>query len=284
MIGITGATGQLGRLVVQQLLSRGVPASQIVALVRDPAKAADLASRGVTVRAADYKRPETLGPALSGVEKLLLVSSNDFDERVRQHVNVLEAAKTAGVKLLAYTSILRGTESPLILGIDHGATERAVTALGIPYVLLRNGWYFENYLGDVKGTLAHGVAGASGAGRISGATREDYAAAAAVVLTTPGHENQTYELGGDGSFTKADFAAELSKQSGKPVPHAELDAASFEGVLLGAGLPKMYAGVLVDADVQIAKGALHDESRTLSRLIGRPTTPLADAVRTALSA
>lgn len=283
MIAVTGASGHLGRLVVEQLLAAGVAPANIAALVRTPSKSSDLAARGVVVREADYKRPDTLVRALAGIEKLLLVSSNDFDDRAGQHRNVLEAAKKAGVAHIAYTSILRGTESPLILGHDHAVTERALVALGVPYTLLRNGWYFENYFGDLQGTLAHGVAGASGEGRVSGASRGDYAAAAVTVLTTAGHENKTYELAGDGSFTKAELAAELSRQAGKPVPYAALDADSFGKLLAGAGLPPPVAAIFVDADVQTAKGALFDDSRTLSRLIGRPTTSLADAIRAALA-
>lgn len=282
MIAVTGATGHLGRLVVQQLLAV-VPAKDLVALVRTPAKAEDFAKQGVAVRVADYKNESTLGPALAGVDKLLLISSSDFDDRAGQHQRVLDAAKKAGVKHIVYTSILRGVESPLILGADHRTTEKAIEALGIPFTVLRNGWYHENYLGDLATTLKFGVAGCSGAGRISGASRADYAAAAVVVLTTPGHEGKRYELAGDGSFTKAELAVEIAKQAGQPVPSADLPPEGFKQVLTGAGLPPFVADIFVDADVQIARGALFDDGKALSKLIGRPTTPLAESVKAALA-
>lgn len=282
MIAVTGATGHLGRHVITQLLEK-VPAQNIVALVRSAAKAADFAAKGVTVREADYQKAETLAPALAGVEKLLLISSSDFNDRAGQHLRVLEAAKKAGVKHIVYTSILRGTESPLILGADHATTEKALVALGVPFTMLRNGWYHENYLGDLATTLKYGVAGCSGQGRISGASRADYAAAAVKVLTTPGHEGKKYELAGDTSFTKAELAAEISKVSGQAVGAADLPAEGFKGVLTGAGLPGFLADIFVDADVQISRGALEDNSKALSTLIGRPTTALAASIKTALA-
>jgi NAD(P)H dehydrogenase (quinone) len=283
MLAVTGATGHLGRLVVGQLLTR-VPAADVVAIVRNPSSAGDIASQGVTVRSADYKKPDAWAPALAGVSQLLLISSNDFDDRAGQHRNVLRGAVAAGVRHIVYTSILRGTESPLILGADHAATERELEGLGVPFTVLRNGWYHENFLGQLGATLSYGVAGCSGNGRISGAARADYAAAAVAVLTSSGHEGKRYELGGDTSYTKADIAAEIQRQAGKPVPYAELPPEGFKAVLTSAGLPAVVADIFVDADVQTAKGALQDDSRALSRLLGRPTTSLTQAVQAALGA
>lgn len=281
MIAVTGASGHLGRLVVTQLLEK-VPAKEIVALVRTPSKVADLAAKGVVVREADYRKSETLGPALIGVKKLLLVSSNDFDDRAGQHLRVLEAAKAAGVEHLVYTSILRGVESPLLLGADHATTERAIEALGLPFTILRNGWYHENYLGNLETTFAHGVVGCSGNGRISGAPRADYAAAAVVVLTGSDHERKRYELAGDSAFTKADLAETLARVSGRSVPYANVPPDTFQQILVGAGLPDAVAKIFVDADAQIANGALENDSKTLSRLLGRPTGTLEASVRAAL--
>lgn len=281
MIAITGASGHLGRLVITQLLQK-LPADNIAALVRSPQKVDDFKAKGVVVREADYLKPETLAAALSGVEKLLFISSSDFNDRAGQHRRVLHAAKAAGVQHVIYTSILRGVESPLILAADHAATERMLEELGVPFTVLRNGWYHENYLADIATTLKHGVAGCSKDGRVSGAARADFAAAAVAVLTTAGHEGKRYELAGDTSFTKAELALELSKVSGQAVPYAELPSEAFKQMLVGAGLPDVVADILVDADVQIAKGALFDDSKSLSRLIGRPTTTLESSVRAAL--
>ncbi len=281
MIAITGASGHLGRLVITQLLEK-VPAQEIVALVRTPSKVVDLAERGVVVREADYRKTETLDPALAGVKKLLLISSSDFDDRAGQHRRVLEAAKKAGVEHVVYTSILRGVESPLILAADHATTERLIETLGVPFTILRNGWYHENYLGNLEATFQHGVVGSSGNGRISGAPRADYAAAAVAVLTGSGHEGKRYELGGDTSFTKAELAAALTKVSGRQVSHAEVPPETFQQILIGAGLPELVASIYVNADVRIAEGALQEDSKTLSRLIGRPTGALDDSIRVAL--
>jgi NAD(P)H dehydrogenase (quinone) len=282
MIAVTGATGHLGRLVLAGLLEK-VAAKDLVAIVRTPSKAAEFASRGVQVREGDYLEPESLKAALAGVEKLLLISSSDFNDRAGQHRAVITAAKTAGVKLIVYTSILRGPDSKLALAADHIATEKALAASGVPYVFLRNGWYFENYTERLAGSLQHGFAGSAGAGRIAAAPRADFAAAAVKVLTTPGHENKAYELAGDQSFSMAELAAEVSKQSGKTLGYADLPADQFKGVLTGAGLPGVVADILVDADVQISKGQLDDQSGTLRALIGRPTGTLATAVKHGLA-
>lgn len=266
MIAITAASGQLGRLVVEALL-RTVPADQIVAAVRDPQKVADLAARGVQVRVADYERPETLDAAFAGVEQVLLISSNAIGARTAQHQNAIEAAKRAGVGLLAYTSILRADDSPLDLAGEHLETERALAASGVPFVLLRNGWYLENHASSIAGALAHGAyVGAAGDGRISGAARADYADAAAAVLTAAEPQaGKVYELGGDVGFTYAELAQELG------VPYTDLPEAAYKDVLLGAGLPGFLAELFAQSDAGAAQGGLYDETRTLSRLIGRPT-------------
>ena len=279
-IAITGSTGQLGRLAIAALKTR-VPVAEIIALARDPAKAADL---GVTVRLADYQKPETLLPALKGVDTLVLISSNDFSDRAGDHARVIAAAKTAGVGRIIYTSILKADASPMLLAGDHIKTEAMIKASGLPYTLLRNGWYTENYTGSLGGSLAAGaMIGSSGEGRISAASRADYAEAIAAVAAGAGHEGKTYELGGDTAFTLAEMAAEVSKQTGKTIPYNSLPADTYAGILQGFGLPADFSAVLADSDVQASKGHLHDTSKTLSRLIGRPTTPMAETVKAALA-
>ena len=281
MILVTAATGKLGRLVVEELLKK-VPARQVVVGVRSPEKASELAARGVQVRKLDYSQPETLGPALAGVEKVLLISSNEVGQRAVQHQAVVDAAKKAGVRLLAYTSILHGDRSRLALAGEHKATEQAIRASGLPFVFLRNGWYFENYTENLGPALTHGaLVGSAGAGRIAAATRADYAAAAAAVLAGAGHENKVYELAGDSPFTMSELAAEVSRGAGKPIAYSDLPQEQYLGVLVGAGLPGPYAEILVDADVGASQGELNDTSGDLRRLIGRPTTSLADAVAVA---
>ena len=283
MIAITGATGQLGRLVIQNLLNT-VPASQIVAAVRSPEKAADLAALGVQVRQADYAQSATLDAAFQGVDKLLLISSSEVGQRAPQHAAVIAAAQKAGVKLLAYTSLLRADSSPLGLAAEHKETEAMLRASGLPHVLLRNGWYTENYTGSVPAALQYGaVMGSAKDGRIASAARADYAAAAAAVLTKEGQAGQVYELAGDNAYTLAELAAEIAKQSGKPVVYNDLPEADYKAALVQVGLPEGFAALLADSDVGASKGALFDDSHQLSQLIGRPTTPLAEVVKTALA-
>jgi len=282
MYAITGATGQLGRLVIRALLQT-VPADRIVAAVRNPAKASDLAERGVIVREADYARPETLGPALAGVDKLLLISSTEVRGRLPRHQAVIDAAKASGVSLIAYTSMLHADTSPATLAIEHRQTEQAIAASGLPAVILRNGWYTENHLMALPAALEHGAfVGAAKHGRFSSAARQDYAEAAAVVLAGEGHAGQTYELAADQSFTLAELAAEVSRQSGKPIVYNDLSEAAFTDVLTGAGLPADLAALLADADAAASRGALFDDSGALGRLIGRPTTPMESVVAAAL--
>ncbi|ALW88832.1 SDR family oxidoreductase [Deinococcus actinosclerus] len=283
IIAVTGATGHLGHLTLQALLKRGVPAGNLIALVRDPAKAADLAAQGIQVRRADYRQPDTLSAALNGVNRLLLVSSNDFDDRVGQHRNVIEAARDAGVDLIAYTSLLNADRSAMILAGDHQATEAILRESGVPFTLLRNGWYTENY--DLKGAVGSGaILGAAGSHALNPAPRQDYAEAAAAVLSSDGHAGQTYELAGDEAVTLADLAAEVARQSGQPVAYHDLSAEEYARTLAGFGVPEGFAHVLADSDTGITRAELASESRDLSRLIGRPTTPVAQAVRDALTA
>ncbi|ALV51653.1 SDR family oxidoreductase [Streptomyces althioticus] len=280
-IVVTGASGKLGRHVVEQLLEK-VPAGQVTAVVRSPEKVADLAERGVRVAVADYNAPETFDGLFTTGDKVLLISGNEFDKgRVRQHSVVIDAAKAAGVALLAYTSAPGSLTASL--ADDHRGTERALLDSGVPYVLLRNGWYHENYTENLAPVLEHGaVVAAAGEGRISTASRADYAAAAVAVLTGEGHENATYELGGDEAWSFAEYAAELSRQTGREIAYNAVTPEALTGILAGAGLPEPAAAMFADVDAAIAKGELVVDSGDLSRLAGRPTTPLSEAVAAAL--
>lgn len=281
---VTGATGQLGRLVVQSLRVL-VPADRIIVAVRDPAKAADLAAAGVEVRVADYNQPAQLATAFAGVDRVLLISSSEVGARVPQHRHVIDAAVKAGVKLLAYTSLLRGDSSPLPLKVEHVATEAYLQAAGLPFVLLRNGWYTENYNGFIPSALEHGALfGAAGEGRIAAAARADYAEAAArVIAEGKAHAGKIYELAGDQPFTLADWAATLAEVAGKPVAYQNLPEAEFRGLLVKVGLPEPVADLLASSDAGAAQGGLFDDSHTLSRLIGRPTTSLGAVLTAALA-
>ncbi|MNZ37304.1 Quinone oxidoreductase 2 [compost metagenome] len=282
MIAITGATGQLGQHVIEHLL-KTVSASQIVAIVRNPAKADALSKQGITVRQADYTDQAAFTAALTGVEKLLLISSSEVGQREPQHKNVINAAKAAGVKFIAYTSLLHADKSPLGLADEHVATEKALADSGIPFALLRNGWYTENYLASAPPAIEHGVfIGAAGDGKIAAATRADYAAAAAKVISEDGHAGKVYELAGDNPWTLSELAAELSKQSDKPVVYQNLSEADFAAALKSVGLPAGLADMLADSDTGASKGGLFDDSHTLSKLIGRATTPLAESVKSIL--
>ena len=276
MIAITGATGQLGHLVLQNLL-KTTAASQIVG---NPAKAEALSQQGIVVRQADYTDEAAFTAALQGVDKLLLISSSEVGQRTPQHRNVIHAAKAAGVKFIAYTSLLHADKSPLGLHVEHVETEKMLADSGIPYALLRNGWYTENYLASAPPALEHGVfIGAAGDGKIASATRADYAEAAARVIAEEGHAGKVYELAGDEAWTLSELAAALSKQSGKNVVYQNLSEADFAAALKSVGLPAGLADMLADSDVGAAKGGLFDDSRTLSALIGRPTTPLAESIK-----
>jgi NAD(P)H dehydrogenase (quinone) len=282
MIVITGASGQLGRLVIEGLLKK-IPAAEVVAVVRNPDRVKDLAALGVQVRQADYDQPDTLEKAFQGADKLLLISSSEVGRRVPQHRAVIEAAKRAGVKLIAYTSILRADTSPLPLAAEHKETEALLQASGVPFVLLRNGWYTENYLASVPVALQHGVVlGSAGDGRIASAARANYAEAAVAVLTGGDQAGRVYELAGDTSYTLAELAAEIALQSGKTVAYQNLPAADFEAALINAGLPQGLATLLAESDVGASKGGLFDDGHQLSELIGHPTTPLATLVTAAM--
>ncbi|MDP1655885.1 MAG: SDR family oxidoreductase [Hylemonella sp.] len=282
MMAITGASGQLGRLVIESLLTRH-PAANIVAVVRDPAKVADLQARGVQVRVADYNQADALEAAFQGVHKLLLISSSEVGQRVPQHRNVITAAQRAGVGLVAYTSILHADRSPMGLATEHRETEALLRASGLPHVLLRNGWYTENYTASVPAALQYGaVLGCAGDGQISSAARADYAVAAATVLSRADQAGRVYELAGDEAYTLSELAVEIARQSGQPVVYRDLPEAAYEAALVQAGLPGFLAAMLAESDVGAAKGGLFDDSHELSRLIGRPTTPLAELVKAAL--
>lgn len=282
---VTGATGRLGQLVISALL-KTVPAAQVVALARTPAKASELAAKGVVIREADYNRPETLAPALSGVERLLLIAGNQLGVRVPQHKAVIDAAKAANVRLIAYTSALRADTSQLAVADEHRQTEEMLKASGVPFVLLRNGWYTENYTASLPMVLKQGeILGSSGEGRISSAARADYAEAAAAVLAAgEDHAGRIYELAGDEAFTMGELVAEISRQSGKNVIYRDLPEAEYKAVLAGAGLPELAAASVARSSAVATRGALFDDGHQLSRLIGRPTTPWKDTIATALKA
>ncbi|MFF3535472.1 SDR family oxidoreductase [Streptomyces sp. NPDC002466] len=283
-IVVTGATGALGRLVVEELLAT-VPASGIAAVVRDAEKAAPLAGRGVELRVADYDRPETLKDAFRAGDRVLLISGSEVGRRVPQHTAVIEAAKEAGVAQLAYTGILGGPDADFRLADEHRATERLILDSGLPHTFLRNGWYTENYTANLAPVLAHGaVVANAGEGRIASATRADYAAAAAAVLTGEGHIGAAYELSGDVAWSPAEYAAEIARATGKEIAYRNVPAAEHREILVGAGVPEFFAGILVDVDEAIGRGRLAGTSGDLARLIGRPTTPLAETVAEAVAA
>jgi NAD(P)H dehydrogenase (quinone) len=274
MIVVTGASGKLGRLVMSALLE-STPANRLLAVARDPAKLSELAQRGVTVRHGDYDQPDSLSPAFAGAELLLLISGSEAGRRVPQHTAAIEAAKRARVSRVVYTSIAKADSSRMALAAEHLATEVAIRAAGLPFTLLRNSWYIENYTENLGPALTHGVfLGAAGDGRISAATRADYARAAAAVLTQPGHENAVYELGGDQAFTMTELAQSVSEWAGRPIGYTNLPEEQYAQALIAAGVPAPYAKMLADSDVGISRGELEVTSGALQRLIGRPTTPL----------
>ncbi|WP_405979228.1 NAD(P)H-binding protein [Streptomyces sp. NBC_00158] len=282
-IVVTGATGSLGRLVVEELLAR-VPATELAVVVRSAEKAADLAARGIDVRVADYGDPAALAGAFRAGDRVLLISGSEVGRRIPQHTAVIEAAAAAGVAQLAYTGILGGPEADFELAAEHKATERAILDSGLPHTFLRNGWYHENYTAQLPVVLEHGaVVGSAGEGRIASAARADYAAAAAAVLTGEGHLGKVYELSGDTAWSLAEYADEVARQSGREVSYAAVGADAHLTVLTGAGVPEPFAAILVDVDAAISRGRLAGTSGDLSRLIGRPTTPVSAAIATALA-
>ena len=282
---VTGASGQLGRLVLSALKARD-PDADIVALVRRAETAEEIAAAGAAVRIGDYSDPDSLRTAMAGIDRVLLISSNEMGQRVAQHQNVIDAAAGAGVGFIAYTSLLHADTSPLGLAEEHRKTESALAASGMAWALLRNGWYTENYSGAIALALQHGVlVGSAGDGRISSAARADYAdAAAEIMLAAEPETGAVYELAGDEAFTLSDLAVELSRQSGKTIPYRDLPAADYEKALAEAGLPPFLADFLAECDVGTSKGALYDDGHRLSRLIGRPTTPWQNSMESALAA
>lgn len=277
-IGITGATGQLGRLVVESLKLK-VATEDIVAFVRNTEKAADL---GVETRSFDYEKPDL--NALHGIDKLLLISGNEIGQRARQHANVIEAAKAAGLKAIVYTSLLKADCSSLSLAAEHAATELLIKDSGITYTILRNGWYTENYTGSVQGAVAAGAfIGSAGDGKIASAARVDYAEAAAVVLASDNYAAQTLELSGDSAYTLSELASEISKQTGKQIAYQNLPEVEYAKILAGFGIPEGFAQAIASWDVSASKGDLYDDGKVLSALIGRSTTPLSKVVADALA-
>ena len=284
-IVITGATGQLGRHVVEALLQRNVPAGEIVAAGRSIEKLDGFAARGVQVRAMDYTDAASVAQALEGASKVLLISGSELGQRVDQHRTVIEAAKAAGVELIAYTSIANADSTTMKLAAEHQATEAILKDSGVPFAILRNGWYLENYTEQLEGTLAQGaLAGSAGEGKVSAASRQDYAEAAAAVLVAGNQAGKVYELGGDHAFTLAELAQEISTAANKTVAYQDLPASDFAGLLAGFGVPQPFADILADCDLGIARGDLLVSGSDLRTLIGRPTTPMPDSVRSALAA
>lgn len=279
-IAITGASGQLGRAAVE-FLKTCAGSTPIIALARETAKVADL---GIEARTFDYTHPaKSLATALTGVETLVLISSSDFNDRVGQHRNVIEAATTAGVARIVYTSILKADVSPLLIAQDHRATEAIISASGLQATVLRNGWYTENWVSTLGAALQAGaLIGSAGTALFTPATRRDYAEAIAIVAADNGHAGLTYELGGDEAFTLAELAAEVSRQTGKSLPYNDLPPAVYRGILESFGLPAGFAAMLVDVDVMAAEGWLKDTSGALAGLLGRPTESMASAVAAAL--
>ncbi|KAA8734782.1 SDR family oxidoreductase [Acinetobacter qingfengensis] len=283
-IAVTGATGQLGQLVIEQLLSR-THQDNIVALVRDPQKAQTFEQQGIETRAFDYTNPiDQLSETLKGITHLLLISSSEVGQRIPQHKNVIDAAKNANVSQIAYTSILNAEQSPLALAQEHVATEHLIKTSGLIYTLLRNSWYSENYAISLPQAVEYGtIFGATHHGKISSASRLDYATAAAVILTETGHGNKTYELAGDQSYTLDDVAKWASEVSGKLVKYEDLSEQEFKNTLIKAGLPEALATMLADSDESVSQNGLFSESKDLQHLINRPTTPMHKTVQQFLS-
>jgi NAD(P)H dehydrogenase (quinone) len=281
-LAITAITSRFGHHAAKVLLTRGVDPASIVGTTRDPAKAADLAAAGIQIRQADYSDPASLAMALAGVDRLLLVSSGEGD-RQAQHRNVIAAAKAAGVELIVYTSVINASTTKMIIAADHIATEQALAESGVPYVLLRNGWYTENYLMGVTEVLEHGLVGAGGDGAVNVASRTDYAEAAAVVLSSEGQGGKVYELAGDTPITLTEFAGLIGEAAGKPVGYTDVPLDSFTEMIAAAGLPQEVAAMLADSAAAVGRGELASTSTDLSQLLGRPTTPPAETIALAVS-
>ncbi|NLP59251.1 SDR family oxidoreductase [Lutibacter sp. B1] len=278
-IGITGASGKLGQLVVSKLKEH-ISAEDIIALVRTPEKVESL---GINARTFDYNQPNKLAAALKGIDKLLLISGNEIGKRFLQHSAVINAAKEVGIKHFVYTSLLKADSSTLVLAPEHLNTEKAIKASGLDFTILRNGWYNENYTERVKDTVAHGkLYGSSSDAKISSASREDFAEAAVVVLCEDKHRNKTYELSGDLAFTMEDYASEISKLTGKKIPYVNLPEKEFASVLEQAGLPEPVAAFFAGTHTATLHGDLYDDGNQLNQLIGRPTTTISKSISKAL--
>lgn len=283
MIAVTGANGQLGKLVIKHLVTLMDP-SEVIALVRNADAAAELRELGVTIRSADYDKPETLVSALLDVESLLLISSSAVGVRVPQHTAVIKAAQQQGVKNLVYTSILKASDNPMMLAQEHKVTEQLIKDAPFDSVILRNGWYTENYTQNMPAILEHKVVtGVSINGKIHSATRNDYAEAAAKVLVSADqHQGKTYELAGDLGFTLTEFAQEITKQSGIEVTYQAMSENAYKELLVSLGLPEGFAAALADSDNQTEQGWLQEDSKTLAKLLERPTTSLSQVVKASL--
>ncbi|HEX2921857.1 MAG TPA: SDR family oxidoreductase [Bacteroidales bacterium] len=279
-IGITGATGKLGKLVVEQLKQR-VGKDNLVGLVRNPDKAKDL---GIEARLFDYDNPEDLTDRLKGIDRILLISASEVGKRLKQHKNIISAAKDAGIKWIVYTSLLHADSSTINLAGEHLETEKLLKDSGIDHTILRNGWYTENYTGSIRGALAGGAfIGSADSGKISSAARADYAEAAAIVISDESYRGRIFELAGDNAFTLSDLAAEVSRQIGRSIPYKNFSEAEYARVLESFNIPKDNANAIASWDVSASRGDLFDDSGQLSKLIGRPTTSLAESVRLALT-
>ncbi len=278
-IGVTGATGQLGKLVVEQLVNKAGK-ENIVALVRNPEKAKDL---GVEIRPFDYEQAGSLAGQLQGIDRLVMISANEIGKRARQHKNVLDAAKSAGVKWIVYTSLLHADSTTISLAAEHLETEKMLKNSGIESTILRNGWYTENYTSSIGGAIAGGAfIGSAGSGKISSAARADYAEAAAAVVMDESYKGKVLELAGDVAYTLSDMAAEISRQSGKDIPYKDLPEDEYAKILESFNLPKLIAAAIASWDVSVSKGDLYDDSKQLSKIIGRPTTPMSETVKSAI--
>ncbi|GAA3608891.1 SDR family oxidoreductase [Kineosporia mesophila] len=279
-IALTGATGALGSLVVDALLTRGTPASDIVVVVRDADRAKALADLGVGVRVASYGDVPALVTALDGVDRLLLISGPESGERVALHGSVVTAAQQAGVGFIAYTSAPHADDTVLLVAPDHAATENLIRASGLAYSILRNNWYHENYGAHLKNAEATGkLFSSAGSGRVASASRADYAEAAAIVLAGGDHDGRVYELSGDVAWIFADLATVMGEVLGRPVELVQLDRESHIAALTGAGLDPHLIRFVTTLDADIAQGALAEATTDLSGLIGRPTTPLIEGLR-----
>lgn len=285
MILVTGASGKLGKLAIASLIQRGIKPDEIIATVREPEKAYYLIEMGVNIRYADYDYPETFSNIMSEVDSVVLISSSQLGKRVKQHMTVIDAAKKASIKHIVYTSLLHADSSSLGIAKEHVETEQAIYGSGIPYTILRNGWYSENYTDQIKSSFSQGVImGCAGSGRLSTASRADYAEAIATVLTSKHHEGKIYELAGDQSFTLSEYASNLSFLSGKQISYQNFSKEVYRDTLIHYGLPEDIAELLSDSEYGASKGELYESSQTLSKLIDRDTTPIQKSIKDALKA